>query len=34
MIVIGSCSSAKEMFFRSVSNYVIRTSKIPAVVVN
>ncbi|MDH5431626.1 MAG: hypothetical protein OEW78_07070 [Nitrosopumilus sp.] len=22
------------MFFRSVSNYVIRTSKIPAVVVN
>ena len=35
MIVIGSRgrSSAKEMFFGSVSNYVIHTSKIPVVVV-
>lgn len=34
MIVIGSYrSSAKEMFFRSVSNYVIRTSKILVAVV-
>ena len=35
MIVIGSRgrSSAKEMFFGSVSNYVIHTAKIPVVVV-
>ncbi|MCV0430277.1 universal stress protein [Nitrosopumilus sp.] len=35
LIVIGSRgrSSAKEMFFGSVSNYVIHTSKIPVVVV-
>ena len=35
MIVIGSRgrSSTKEMFFGSVSNYVIHTSKIPVVVV-
>ena len=35
MIVMGSRgrSSAKEMFFGSVSNYVIHTSKIPVVVV-
>jgi len=35
MIVIGSRgrSSAKEIFFGSVSNYVIHTSKIPVVVV-
>ncbi|MCE2507431.1 MAG: universal stress protein [Nitrosopumilaceae archaeon] len=35
MIVIGSRgrSSAKELFFGSVSNYVIHTSKIPVVVV-
>ena len=35
MIVIGSRgrSSAKEMFFGSVSNYVIHTSKIPVVIV-
>ena len=35
MIVIGSRgrSSAKEMFFGSISNYVIHTSKIPVVVV-
>ena len=35
MIVIGTRgrSSAKEMFFGSVSNYVIHTSKIPVVVV-
>ena len=35
MIVIGSRGrgSAKEMFFGSVSNYVIHTSKIPVVVV-
>jgi len=35
MIVIGSRgrSSTKEMFFGSVSNYVIHTSKIPVVIV-
>jgi len=35
MIVIGTRgrSSAKEMFFGSVSNYVIHTSKIPVVIV-
>ena len=35
MIVIGSRgrSSTKEMFFGSISNYVIHTSKIPVVVV-
>jgi nucleotide-binding universal stress UspA family protein len=35
MIVIGSRgrSSAKEMFFGSVSNYVIHTAKIPVMVV-
>jgi nucleotide-binding universal stress UspA family protein len=35
MIVIGTRgrSSTKEMFFGSVSNYVIHTSKIPVVVV-
>ena len=35
MIVIGSRgrSSAKEMFFGSISNYVIHASKIPVVVV-
>ena len=35
MIVIGSRgrSSAKEMFFGSVSNYVIHASKIPVIVV-
>lgn len=35
MIVLGSRgrSSAKEMFFGSVSNYVIHTSKIPVVIV-
>jgi len=35
MIVIGSRgrSSAKEMFFGSVSNYVIHASKIPVVIV-
>ena len=35
MIVIGSRgrSSAKEMFFGSVSNYVIHTAKIPVVIV-
>ncbi|AFS82949.1 universal stress protein [Candidatus Nitrosopumilus sediminis] len=35
MIVMGSRgrSSAKEMFFGSVSNYVIHTSKIPVVIV-
>lgn len=35
MIVMGSRgrSSAKEMFFGSVSNYVIHTAKIPVVVV-
>ena len=35
MVVIGSRgrSSTKEMFFGSVSNYVIHTSKIPVVVV-
>lgn len=35
MIVMGSRgrSSTKEMFFGSVSNYVIHTSKIPVVVV-
>ena len=35
MIVIGSRgrSSAKEMFFGSVSNYVIHTAKIPVLVV-
>ena len=35
MIVIGSRGrgSAKEIFFGSVSNYVIHTSKIPVVVV-
>ncbi len=35
MIVIGSRgrSSTKEMFFGSVSNYVIHTSKIPVVMV-
>ena len=35
MIVIDSRgrSSAKEMFFGSVSNYVIHTSKIPVVIV-
>lgn len=35
MIVIGTRgrSSAKEMFFGSVSNYVIHTAKIPVVVV-
>jgi nucleotide-binding universal stress UspA family protein len=35
MIVIGSRgrSSTKEMFFGSISNYVIHTSKIPVVIV-
>ena len=35
MIVMGSRgrSSAKEMFFGSVSNYVIHTSKIPVLIV-
>ena len=34
MIVPWSCrSSAKEMLFGSVSNYVIHTSKIPVVIV-
>lgn len=35
MIVIGSRgrSSTKELFFGSVSNYVIHTSKIPVVIV-
>ncbi|MCA9828678.1 MAG: universal stress protein [Nitrosopumilus sp.] len=35
MIVMGSRgrSSAKEMFFGSVSNYVIHTAKIPVVIV-
>ena len=35
MIVIGSRgrSSAKEMFFGSISNYVIHTAKIPVLVV-
>lgn len=35
MIVMGTRgrSSAKEMFFGSVSNYVIHTSKIPVVIV-
>ena len=35
MIVMGSRgrSSAKEIFFGSVSNYVIHTSKIPVVIV-
>ena len=35
MIVMGSRgrSSRKEMFFGSVSNYVIHTSKIPVVIV-
>ena len=35
MVVIGSRgrSSAKEMFFGSVSNYVIHTAKIPVVIV-
>ncbi len=35
LIVMGSRgrSSAKEMFFGSVSNYVIHTSKIPVVIV-
>ena len=35
MVVIGSRGrgSAKEIFFGSVSNYVIHTSKIPVVVV-
>jgi len=35
MIVIGSRgrSSAKEMFFGSISNYVIHTAKIPVVIV-
>ena len=35
MIVIGSRgrSSAKEMFFGSVSNYVIHTAKIPVLIV-
>ena len=35
MVVIGSRGrvSAKEIFFGSISNYVIHTSKIPVVVV-
>ena len=35
MIVIGSRgrSAAKEMFFGSVSNYVIHAAKIPVVIV-
>jgi nucleotide-binding universal stress UspA family protein len=35
MIVMGSRgrSSAKEMFFGSVSNYVVHASKIPVLIV-
>jgi len=35
MIVIGSRgrSTAKQLFFGSVSNYVVHTSKIPVVIV-